>query len=197
MISSSDRERMNDAAPSSDLAVSLVAAALILIERNGLAGLSLRAVARAAGVSAMAPYHHFADRRALVAAVAVVGFERLYGAKLAATAGIADPRAALVAGSRAYVRFVIENPALYQLMKGPEIADRAAHPALVEAASRPAASLARLLADAGATPEAAEALWALVHGFGLLAIDGYLRGSPETLVDRAGDAARTLLRGLG
>ncbi|WP_188946507.1 TetR/AcrR family transcriptional regulator, partial [Polymorphobacter multimanifer] len=139
---------MNVAAP--DLGATLVAEALTILERDGLAALSLRGVARAAGVSAMAPYHHFADRTALLAAVAVVGFERLYAAKMAATQGVDDPRAALVAGSRAYVRFVIENPALYRLMKGPEMAERGAHPALAAAAARPAASLARLLREMGA-----------------------------------------------
>ncbi len=185
---------MSSGAP--DLAATLVAEALTILERDGLAGLSLRGVARAAGVSAMAPYHHFADRTALLAAVAVAGFERLYAAKLAAIAGVDDPRAALVAGSRAYVRFVIENPALYRVMKGPELAERGAHPALAEAAARPAASLARLLGDLEAGPAAAEALWALVHGFGLLAIDGYLPGEPEALVERAGAAADALLRGV-
>ncbi|WP_156256849.1 TetR/AcrR family transcriptional regulator, partial [Sandarakinorhabdus oryzae] len=134
-----------------DLKAALVDAARAIVERDGVAALSLRAVARATGVSAMAPYHHFKDRSALVAAVAAAGFDQLYTDKMAALASApGDPAQRIVAGSMAYVRFVTEHPELYRLMKSPELADRSAHPALAAAAARPTTSLAAMLAELAA-----------------------------------------------
>lgn len=183
-----------------DLRTALLDATLAIVARDGAAAVTLRGVARQAGVSAMAPYHHFADRAALVAAVATVGFERLYAEKLAALAAApAGPRSALIAGSRAYVAFILDNPELYRLMKGPELADRTAHPALAAAAAKPAAKLAALIAELGpltvSTGTAAQMLWAFVHGLGLLAIDGYL-GEKTAVLAHAGTGAAALLDGL-
>jgi AcrR family transcriptional regulator len=182
-----------------DLRTALLDAAMTIVARDGAAALSLRGVARAAGVSAMAPYHHFADRAALVAEVAAIGFERLYVDKLAALAASDDgPRAALVAGARAYVGFILANPELYRLMKGNELADRAAHPALATVAARPGAKLAELVAALGplnVTPaSAAKAIWALAHGLGLLAIDGYLESAGVAL-DLASAGTEALIAG--
>ncbi len=182
-----------------DLRAALLDAALALVASQGAGALSLRAVARAAGVSAMAPYHHFADRAALVAAVAQIGFERLYTAKLAALDGAGGGAAeALVAGTRAYVAFILDNPELYRLMKGPELADRAAHPGLAAAAALPAAKLADLIAALGplaVSPDAAaHSLWSFAHGLGVLAIDGYGGGRERTL-QLAGVGAAALLAG--
>jgi AcrR family transcriptional regulator len=185
-----------------DLKAALLEAARAIVERDGAAQLSLRAVARAAGVSAMAPYHHFKDRAALVAGVAAGGFDQLYAQKLAALADAqGDPAARIVAGSIAYVRFVAEHPELYRLMKSPELADRSAHPELAAAAVRPSASLNAMLSELaaagrlhGVTPaQAGQILWALVHGIGTLAVDAYL-ADPESL---AADGAAALLSGWG
>jgi AcrR family transcriptional regulator len=171
-----------------DLRAALLAAALAQVETGGVATLSLRGVARSAGVSAMAPYHHFADRAALLAAVAEIGFHRLYAEKLAAIAGKEkDARAALAAGTRAYVGFIIANPALYRLMKSPELAERSAFPALAAAARLPGERLAALVAGLGPlqvpVPAVAQLLWAFAHGTGLLAIDGYIVGDPLALAE--------------
>lgn len=183
-----------------DLRTALLDAALAMVARDGAAAVSLRGVARAAGVSAMAPYHHFADRAALVAAVAAIGFDRLYADKLEALATTGPaPRAALVAGSRAYVAFILDNPELYRLMKAPELADRAAYPVLAAAAARPAAKLGALVAGLGplaiSATAAAEMLWAFAHGLGLLAIDGYL-GSRAEVLARAEAGATAMIAGL-
>lgn len=93
---------------------SLIAAALAILEAdNGEP--SLRAVARAAGVSAMAPYRHFPDKAGLLAAVADHGFETL---RVALTAADADPEPseALFAQGMAYIDFARANPALFRLM---------------------------------------------------------------------------------
>jgi AcrR family transcriptional regulator len=185
-----------------DLRAALITAALAAVESGGAASLSLRGIARAAGVSPMAPYHHFKDRSALVAAVAEAGFRRLYAMKLAALAASeADPRAALIAGSTAYVAFILEHPELYRLMKSAELADRAAHPDLAEAAALPSAKLAELLAALAASgrlatsPQAAATLlWSFVHGLGILVIDGYV--PRDRALALAAEGAEALLKGL-
>jgi AcrR family transcriptional regulator len=185
-----------------DLKVALVAAARSIVETEGAAALTLRAVARATGVSAMAPYHHFKDRAALVAAVAASGFHQLYSDKIAALAVTAgDPAQRIVAGSIAYVRFVADHPELYRLMKSPELADRAAFPELAQAAAQPGASLHAMLKELAATgrlhgitpASAAQLLWAMVHGIATLSLDNYLANADGL----AADGAAALLAGWG
>ena len=97
----------------------LLEAAERLLERDGVAGLSLRAVARAAGVSHAAPYRHFRDKNGLLSALAVTGFDRLSIEMDRARARHAsDPAAGLIAAGRAYVRLAVASPALTTLMFG-------------------------------------------------------------------------------
>src|SRR5262249_54642733 len=92
----------------------LVAAALQLLEDEGEAP-SLRAVARAAGVSAMAPYRHFPDKAGLLSAVASHGFEMLRDT-LAIADNEPDAYEALFAQGMAFIGFARANPALFRLM---------------------------------------------------------------------------------
>jgi AcrR family transcriptional regulator len=94
-----------------DLRRALLDAALTIIEREGPEGLSLRAVAREAGVSPAAPYHHFKDKSDLLGAVSEDGFKRLKVAMATSTTEL-GPGAMGVA----YVRFAHQNPALYRVM---------------------------------------------------------------------------------
>ncbi len=100
-----------------DLRRALLDAAVTILEREGPAALSLRAVAREAGVSPAAPYHHFKDKGELLYAVGTRGFERL---KLA-MADAADTATGQCKSIRtdigvAYVEFAQQNPALYRVM---------------------------------------------------------------------------------
>ena len=99
-----------------DLQRALVEAAERLLEREGAASLSLRAVAREAGVSAAAPYHHFKDKNELLAAVAHQGFEELADTMRKASSQMDDPVARVNALGVAYVCFARDNRALYHLM---------------------------------------------------------------------------------
>jgi AcrR family transcriptional regulator len=99
-----------------DLSRALVLAGRRILEREGPAALSLRAVAREAGVSPAAPYHHFKDKGDLMAAVASEGWGELSAAVTRARAKSPDPRHALTEIGLAYVIFARENPALYRLM---------------------------------------------------------------------------------
>ena len=97
-----------------DLQRALVDAARRILDRDGLAALSLRAVAREAGVSPAAPYHHFKDKAELLNAVAAEAFDAL--AEAMREARDAEPDDALTAMGVAYVVFARENPSRYRVM---------------------------------------------------------------------------------
>jgi AcrR family transcriptional regulator len=146
-------------------AVILTEAARLLAER-GAAGVSLRELAREAGVSHAAPAHHFTDRRGLFTALAAQGFNMLADALRAA-------RPRFIDAAVAYARFAIDHPGHYAVMFDKSLLDPA-DPALLAAEAAAAAELAQGVdslsdAKAHADPEGARlAAWALVHGFSTL-----------------------------
>src|SRR4029078_7548187 len=99
-----------------DLRRALVDAARRLLEAEGPSALSLRAVAREAGVSPAAPYHHFKDKCELLDAVAHEGWEQLGEGVAAARSAAPCNKSALTEIGLAYVKFARENPALYRVM---------------------------------------------------------------------------------
>lgn len=99
-----------------DLRRALIDAAQRILEKEGPAGLSLRAVAREAGVSPAAPYHHFKDKGELLDAVAQQGWEKLDEALAHAKASAPSVKESTVALGVAYVCFARDNPALYRVM---------------------------------------------------------------------------------
>jgi AcrR family transcriptional regulator len=170
-----------------DLRESLLAAALDILADGGVAALSLREAARRAGVSAMAPYRHFADKEELIAGVAAIGFERFCAALVAADAN-PDPREALIAQGVAYVVFAGRHPALFRLMFG--ATSKEPRGDLMLAGETAYAVLATRVASLVAPAQAADwtlACWSLVHGLAALALDGKLgpdREPPAILADR-------------
>jgi AcrR family transcriptional regulator len=166
-----------------DLPATLVRSALELLE-EGATDLSLRAVARRAGVAASAPYRHYADREALLSAVAGVGYQELAGELAAAHPQPATPDE-LADVAVAYVRFALGRPALFRVMFGepcdPSSPERVA---ATETISAYVEAIARRTFP-GADPEAVgTAVWALVHGLAFLFLDGKLDGSRAELIDR-------------
>lgn len=99
-----------------DLSRALVEAARRILETDGPAALSLRAVAREAGVSPAAPYHHFKDKGELLEAVAHEGWVALDAALSEARAKAADSKERMTGLGVAYVCFARDNPALYRVM---------------------------------------------------------------------------------
>jgi AcrR family transcriptional regulator len=99
-----------------DLSRALVHAGRRILESEGPAGLSLRAVAREAGVSPAAPYHHFKDKCELLDAVSNEGWRELGMAVAKARQAAPDATAAVTEIGVAYVCFARENPALYRIM---------------------------------------------------------------------------------
>lgn len=149
----------------------LIEAAIALLDREGEGGMTLRALAKATGVSAMAPYRHFPDKAALLGAVAEAGFAEL-AAALAEADRTTPDKAALVAQGLAYFRFAQARPALFRLMFGGTPVCDAPPKQYGEAfgiLSRRVASLA-----AGDPGPATLAAWGVVHGLATLALDGKL-----------------------
>ena len=97
----------------------LAAADAIVTETGDGSALSLRSVAARAGVAATSVYLHFADIDALKAALAQRCFAEFAAARDQAAAGAADPAATLIAGCQAYVRYALDHPGQYRLMRTP------------------------------------------------------------------------------
>jgi AcrR family transcriptional regulator len=176
-----------------DLRAACLRAALELLEGGGATALSLRAVARRAGVSPAAPYRHYADRDALVSAVAAVGYRDLAGRLAAAHPAPSTPDE-LAAVALAYVQFALQRPALFRVMFGEPCRpddERAAATAAISEYVR--ATVRRSFPDAN--PEAmATAVWAFVHGLAFLCLEGKLDvSSPAALSDRVRAAVHALL----
>src|SRR5262249_57223786 len=100
-----------------------------IVAKQGAAAVTLREVARLAGVSHNAPYRHFDSLSALLAAVAAEGFEKFGDELKAAGDAQTEAKERMAAIGRTYVRFALDNPRLYLLMFGAEL-DRAKHPEL-------------------------------------------------------------------
>ena len=162
-----------------DLRRVLIEAGIGRLRAAGVGGLTLRGVARVAGVSATAPYRHFADKDALLAAIAAEGFERLQVAVETADTG-ARGMEALRAQGVAYVRFAREEPALFRLMFGTAVARN--NPS-AGAAFGVLRNRITALVPADRAEIAALSAWSMVHGLASLLIDGRIDPpDPEALV---------------
>lgn len=162
-----------------NLRASLLEAAEALLAERGVQGLTLRDVARSAGVSHAAPYHHFDGLNALLAAIAQRGFEAL-GEAMAEAVAVADTRERLRRVTQAYVACALAHPERFRLMFGPMLARKAGHPALKEAAERAFGHVlqAAMAHDARRGADLAVAGWSLAHGLSHLLIDGAFEGMP-------------------
>jgi AcrR family transcriptional regulator len=157
-----------------DLRAACLTAAMELLAEGDEATLSLRAVARRAGVSANAPYRHYPDKDALLTAMATQGFHDLRDDLIQA-----DARAAaddtFVAMAQAYVFFGVQNPALFGLMFGHPCSRN--DPETSAAAAETMAVLAQRVATVVPTARHESFLigaWALVHGLASLVLNGKL-----------------------
>jgi len=185
----------------------LLEAAERVLERDGLAGLTLRAVAREAGVSHAAPTHHFGDLTGLLSELAAIGFRQFNAAMVAAGATCTSPNEKGMTRVKAYVAFAQAHPGIYGLMFRTERLDMT-RPSLHEAARASFAGLAGAIGASRQEQIREEALsleqaaaiaraWSLVHGFTMLLLDGrladILRRLPKgTTAEKLLDAMLTL-----
>jgi AcrR family transcriptional regulator len=166
-----------------ELREALLRAAITLINQSGVETLSLRETARLAGVSHQAPYSHFADRAALLAAVAEQGFRRLHDKMSRAVAAAGDDAAAaLEALGFAYVEFAVENPAHFRVLYAAELAERERYPELQAQSDTVYNLLISVIVDlqrrAGDKSDPAEyalTAWSTVHGLASLLINNQVR----------------------
>jgi AcrR family transcriptional regulator len=161
-----------------DLRRRILEAAAELLRTEGVGGLSMREVARRAGVTHQAPYHHFADREAIVAELVTGGFTMLADRLARANDGAArlGARRALLDCGRAYVGFAMEQPGRFRIMFRPELCDPTRFPAAAQASERAYGELTRMVALAHGAPDATLATlhWSMVHGLASLMVDGGL-----------------------
>jgi AcrR family transcriptional regulator len=164
-----------------DLRQKVLEASLALIEEGGLDRLSMREVARKAGVSHQAPYHYFGDRESILAALAGDGFSKLEEALVrAASQAGSNPTSAVEAIGRAYVEFALRNPAYFQAMFRADAVPLDHYP---EARKREDEAFGKLVEGIGQAFAAqpaevkqaiAVASWAMVHGLATLILEGSL-----------------------
>lgn len=193
---------------SDDLRRTVLDASLALIAQDGLDALSMREVARRAGVSHQAPYHHFGDREGILAAICEEGFEKLKidMRKAIAKAG-ADPIDRLTAIGRAYVGFALAHPSHFKLMFRSEFVSHERHEGAQETEESAFDMLVRVTNEVaidvlGRKDETfAVMAWGLAHGLATLLLEGKLKHhfgdsvrAQRAAVEKALDAHCALLR---
>ncbi len=174
-----------------NLREALVEAGLELAAERGPDAVVLREVSRRVGVSHNAAYRHFADRDALlraVAARAMTEFGRLTAARISRAAtgrGKAAAWARLAAAGRAYVEFAVTRPGLFRTACGSSLEDLAAETDAPSPYAQLSRCLDELVAVKAITParrrNAEVAAWSAVHGFSMLLLDGPLRQAPAAV----------------
>lgn len=166
-----------------DVRTRILDAGLSLLSEGGLQALSMRAVARQAGVSHQAPYHYFPDRESILAEIVKTGFSTLHRYEAEALETCTDPIQRVVEIGCAYVRFALDHKALFQLMFRKELVDlenfEEARATAMLTFELPHSVVA---AAHQKTPEDSTvemlACWSMAHGLATLMLEGKM---PEAL----------------
>jgi len=162
----------------------------ILIE-NGINGLSLRETAKAAGVSHTAPYRHFTDKEALLAAIAESGFDSLTEALLNTIEQHPDdPKEQLAAATATYVKLAVTRLEMHQLMFGDGFDDEAMSETMLEKKQQTFNALSKIIENGQKknifkkteTLELVIAAWSMMHGYTMLLTTGQLSESVTSLM---------------
>ena len=172
-----------------DLRSELLRTSRELLDEAGPSALSMREVARRAGCTHQAPYHYFANREAILAALVCEGFDELADRLAVAHEGLgsADLHAVLVASGNAYVEFALRHPGVFRVMFRPDVCDPERFPEVVQAGERAhneLARLARYVAGGETSLETEVLFWSGVHGLASLLLDGPLSGVFSSVQER-------------
>jgi AcrR family transcriptional regulator len=153
-----------------DLRNGLLDAARAILEEESLAALTLRAVARKAGVSHAAPYRHFPNHEALLVELSIEGFDELRDSlgEAAKAQGTESDKIANIGA--AYMRFVAQRPALARLMFGSQLPNRDQFPALGRKADSIGEEIGKALHDSAL----GLAVWSAVHGLAMLVLENVI-----------------------
>ncbi len=157
-----------------------ITAALEILARDGVAGLSLRALAKATGVTPTAFYEsHFGDKDELLAAVAETGFQRLALQMAEDATGAPSTQERIERLAVSYIRFATQNKPLFQLMFGRELSDMKRFPTLAMTAGKSYSLISAALSKRTDGAEDARfltvAIWSLCHGLTTLVVDEKLK----------------------
>jgi len=176
-----------------------------LVELRSASELSLREVARLAGVSQTAPGHHFGDKEGLLAAIASEGFRKLMSERLSALKDGMTKEERLRTVMRVYVGFALKRPEMFHLMFGPRIGDKCKYPELMEASAASFAFLGNSISEFMADPANPErpprfstiAVWSGMHGLATLLSDreSGLCQVPDDKIDSVCDGVINVLLG--
>ena len=174
---------------SRDLRAELLRTSRKLLDESGPSALSMREVARRAGCTHQAPYHYFANREAILAALVREGFDELADRLASAREGLegADRRAVLTASGNAYVEFALRRPGVFRVMFRPDVCDPDRFPEVVRASERARDELARLARHVVGEETSLEMevlFWSGVHGLASLLLDGPLVGAFGSVQER-------------
>lgn len=173
-----------------DLKNALIEAGADILAKDGVSGLSLRKVAQKAGVSHTAPYAHFVDKQALIAAISTDGFRRLYESIAAAAQQYeGDPARQLIEGAWAYVQFAVSDTDHFKITLSGVVEKEKDYPAFVEMSQRSFALVVQIVEACqqaevlkGGPPDLiAVGVWGLIHGFVSLILEDQIS---HTLLDR-------------
>ncbi len=173
-----------------DLKNALIAAGIKILAKEGVSGLSLRKVARKAGVSHSAPYAHFPDKQSLIAAISTEGFKQLYSELDAAVLPYSgDPQRQLMEGAWAYIQFALNNTDTFNIMFSGVLEKEKDYPAFVEISRKTFERLVEIVQacqQAGVLRQGpaeimAVAVWGQLHGILSLTLEGQIS---HVLLDR-------------
>ena len=176
-----------------DLRNALLDAARTILEEESLSALSLRAVARKAGVSHAAPYRHFPNHKALLVELAAEGFVELRDEIKSSVVATDSESDRITKIGAAYMRFVARRPALASLMFGPQLPNSDAFPELGAGADAVGSEIGTALHDAAL----GLAVWAAVHGLAMLILRNVVDlGQRKSGLDVLPSRAEIILRSL-
>jgi AcrR family transcriptional regulator len=179
-----------------DLRAALIETAVDLIDERGVRNFTLAEASRRLGVTVSAPYAHFADRDALLAAVTVHAYELFYADVAREVDRFRKPADRLAAVARSYVRFAGTHRALFEALLEAGL-DKTRHPE-IDAAKRPLDDafmdcVHALDGGKAAARNLAIAVEAAAHGHAMLLLDGDLGDGDEAVEAAAERAARATL----
>jgi AcrR family transcriptional regulator len=164
-----------------DLKNALIQAGIDILAKEGVYGLSLRKVARKAGVSHAAPYSHFTDKQGLIAAISTAGYDRIWESVERVWETYGHDALQLIARTGwEYVRFALEDPDLFRITFSGVVEKEKDYPALVEAAQKSFGLFVKIIERcqsegilrAGPVDLTALCMWASIHGIVILRLDG-------------------------
>jgi AcrR family transcriptional regulator len=183
-----------------DVRAGILQASLALMNEGGLGALSMREVARRAGVSHQAPYHYFQDREAILAELAGDGFDKLYDYMVSAIGLARDKVGKNRAMGEAYIRFALNHPEVFRLMFRCEMCDLSRYPESKAKAEKCFNVVVETLGAQGSPADKANpdltpviASWSMAHGLATLLLEGKLGESFGDTRDQRETAANRVI----